>query len=113
MKTQVALVLGLTLSAVAVSFAQTEQEQQQACMNDAFQYCGHTIPDRNRTFECLVSNRNVISRPCHGMIVQYLPPEPVATKKKAAPKPKTKDAGTTKVVKDAKTTKRPVDLAPR
>ena len=112
MKTQVALVFGFTLSAVAGSFAQSEQDQQQACMNDAFQYCNHTIPDRGRTFECLVSNKNVISRPCHAMLVPYLPPEPVAAKKKAAPKPKpkTKDA---QVVKDAKSTKRPADLTPR
>jgi len=44
--------------------AQGTPEQQQACMNDAFQYCGDYIPDETRIEACLRRNIRAISPAC-------------------------------------------------
>ena len=46
--TAVALALA-TMSTAAIA---QSQEDQQACMNDAFRVCSATIPDRARTTAC-------------------------------------------------------------
>ena len=83
MKKQIALVPVLIWSAISGALAQS-QDEQQACTNDAFQFCQNFIPDRNRVFTCLVENRNQLSVPCHTVMLQYLPAEPVAVLKKPA-----------------------------
>jgi hypothetical protein len=85
MKKQIALAVILALGAGGVALA-TTQEEEQACTNDAFQFCQNFIPDRNRVFTCLVSNKSQISAACHTVLAPYLPPEPVAAavKKPAA-----------------------------
>jgi hypothetical protein len=86
MRKQIALAIVLALGASTVALAAT-QEEEQACTNDAFQYCQNFIPDRNRVFTCLVENRNQISVACHMAMAPYLPPEPVvALKKQPAPR---------------------------
>ena len=54
--------------------AQTPEEQQ-ACTNDAFQFCQNAIPDREKVFLCLASNRQQISSACRAAITPYLPVE--------------------------------------
>ena len=58
-RTTLALVVFLPTAALAQS-----QDEQNACMNDAFQVCGHAIPDRDRVAACLSENFNRISMPC-------------------------------------------------
>jgi hypothetical protein len=106
MTKQIALAIVLALSAGTVALAETAEEQQ-ACTNDAFALCQNYIPDRNRVFSCLVENRNQLSVPCHTVMLQYLPPEPVAVMKKpAAPAASAKNAKSTK-------SKGPLSLAPQ
>jgi hypothetical protein len=96
MKRQIGLAVVLALGAGTVALAETAEEQQ-ACTNDAFQFCQNFIPDRNRVFSCLVSNRAQLSPPCHTVMAPYLPAEPVAALKKqpapAAPDRSTKSKG--------------------
>ena len=62
MKTQIALALAfLAFAPVAASAAEGTQDEQNACMNDAFNVCGHAIPDRDRVASCLAQN---LSRLC-------------------------------------------------
>jgi hypothetical protein len=81
MTKQIVLAVVLALSASGVALA-TTQEEEQACTNDAFQFCQNFIPDRNRVFTCLVSNRDQISVACHTVLAPYLPAEPVAASAK-------------------------------
>jgi hypothetical protein len=106
MKKQIALAIILALSAGTIALAETAEEQQ-ACTNDAFALCQNYIPDRNRVFSCLMENRNQLSAPCHTVMLQYLPPEPVvALKKPPAP------AAGAKAAKAAKS-KGPLSLTPQ
>ena len=41
-----------------------EQQNQDACMNDAMELCGQFVPDRERVAACLLSNRHRVSPPC-------------------------------------------------
>jgi hypothetical protein len=100
MRQQIALAIVLALSAGTVALAETAEEQQ-ACTNDAFQFCQNFIPDRNRVFTCLVNNRDQLSAACHTVMAPYLPPEPVALKKPPAPHDKS-----------AAKSKGPINLAP-
>jgi hypothetical protein len=81
MMKRIALAILLALSAGTVALAETAEEQQ-ACTNDAFQFCQNFIPDRNQVFTCLVNNRNQISAACHVAMAPYLPAEPVVALKK-------------------------------
>jgi hypothetical protein len=104
MKKQIALAIVLALSAGTVALAETAEEQQ-ACTNDAFQFCQNYIPDRNRVFSCLVSNKDQLSAACHTVMAPYLPPEPVVLKKPSAPAPAPHD-------KSAAKSKGPLNLTP-
>jgi hypothetical protein len=92
MKKQIALAIALALGAGTIALAETAEEQQ-ACTNDAFQFCQDFIPDRNRVFTCLVKNRNQISAACHTVMAPYLPAEPVVVLKKQ-PAPRDRSAKT-------------------
>jgi hypothetical protein len=64
------------LAAVLVAFvpgkaSAQSQEDQQACMNDAFTVCGDAIPDRARVAACLAQNINRISAPCRTVMARY------------------------------------------
>ena len=64
MDKQIALAIVLALGAIslATNVARAETaEEQQACTNDAFQFCQNAIPDRERVFKCLMTNRSQIS----------------------------------------------------
>jgi hypothetical protein len=92
MRKQIALAIVLALGAGAVAFAATPEEEQ-ACTNDAFQFCQNYIPDRNQVFTCLVNSRNQLSPQCHTVMAPYFPPEPVALKKPPASSSPVRDKG--------------------
>jgi hypothetical protein len=43
---------------------QYEQQNQDACMNDAMTICGQFVPDREKVAACLLSNKRRISPAC-------------------------------------------------
>ena len=55
------------------SFAQT-QDEQQACENDAFQFCQDAIPDEGRVYACLNKHRRELSHACRQAMVKYSRP---------------------------------------
>jgi len=77
--------IALVLAASAVAMAQSGEDEM-ACKDDAFRVCGQTIPDRERTFQCMIANRDVLSAPCRAVIARSLPPEPAAKKVRRAKK---------------------------
>jgi hypothetical protein len=98
MKKQIVLAIVLAVGAGTVALATTPEEEQ-ACTNDAFQFCQAFIPDRERVFGCLVNNRQQISVACHTVLSPYLPGEPVvaaAVKKTSAPHDKSTDKSKSK-----------------
>jgi hypothetical protein len=97
----VALTFGLIPSAFAQAPQSNSQEEQAACMDDAFRFCGEAIPDRSRVFNCLAANRHTISPRCQAAMAPYLPAEPTQTASNKKPKRS----------KDAK--KGPINIAPR
>jgi hypothetical protein len=58
------------------------QDEQNACMNDAFSVCGHAIPDRERVGACLAQNINRISVACRTVMQRYSKPMATATRAK-------------------------------
>jgi len=46
-------------------------EEQQACVDDAFNICGHAIPDRNRVEVCLNQNITRVSVACRAVMQRY------------------------------------------
>jgi hypothetical protein len=73
MKSHFALALALVAFIPATALAQS-QDEQQACMNDAFSVCGDAIPDRDRVAACLAQNINRISAPCRTVMLRYSGP---------------------------------------
>lgn len=73
MKVQIALALAF-LSLASVAAIAESQDEQQACMNDAFNVCGHAIPDRDRVAACLAQNLKRISGACRTVMLRYQRP---------------------------------------
>jgi len=70
---RVSLAVALTVATFSTgAFAQSNEEQQ-ACMNDAFRVCSATIPDRNRTIACMVQNKPQLSAACQMVMDKYAP----------------------------------------
>jgi len=70
MKSHFALTLALVAFVSAPALAQSQNEQN-ACMNDAFTVCGDAIPDRDRVAACLAQNINRISAACRSVMQRY------------------------------------------
>jgi hypothetical protein len=89
MKIQTGLALAFLAFAPAAATAQT-QDEQQACMDDAFGVCGAFIPDRDRVAGCLAQNIDRISPACRAVMLSYQTPAsaPVALKEPVNIKPK-------------------------
>ena len=83
---QIALGVALALGAIGMAAAQTAEDQA-ACQDDAFRVCSHTIPDRERTFQCMIVNKDALSAQCRTVIARSLPPDP-PPQKAAAPRAK-------------------------
>jgi hypothetical protein len=71
--------ISLVLAATSMAMAQSADDEA-ACKDDAFRFCGQTIPDRERTFQCMIANRDVLSPQCRTVIARSMPPEPPAPK---------------------------------
>ena len=82
MKQRFMLIVFIALNGTTVALAQT-QEGQQACMNDAFQFCEDAIPDRERVFQCLASHKDLISAACRTVMAPSLPVDQPPLKKHA------------------------------
>ncbi len=78
MKIHTMLALAMFALTPVAATAET-QEEQQACMNDAFNVCGDYIPDRERVAACLAHNINRISAPCRAVMARYAPQPPAAS----------------------------------
>jgi hypothetical protein len=59
--------------APAAALAET-QDEQNACMNDAFSVCGQDIPDRDKVGACLARNIKRISPECRTVMLRYQKP---------------------------------------
>ena len=70
MKIQVALALVVFALVPTAASAETPDEQN-ACMNDAFNVCGHAIPDRDRVAACLAQNITRLSAPCRTVMQRH------------------------------------------
>lgn len=82
MKIQFALAFAFLALAPVATAAET-QEEQNACITDAFTICSHAIPDRERVGACLAQNINRISSPCRTVMQRYSrTPAPTATRAK-------------------------------
>ena len=82
MKIKIAIALAFFAVMPATASAQS-QEDQNACMNDAFNVCGSAIPDRNRVAACLAKNIRRISPACRAAMKGH---SKVASRKKRARK---------------------------
>ena len=80
MRVQIAVAFAFLALAPVAASAET-QEEQQACMNDAFSVCGHAIPDRDRVGACLAQNLNRISSACRTVMLRYSKPAPTTRAK--------------------------------
>jgi hypothetical protein len=76
MKVQIGLALAFFALAPVAATAET-QEEQQACMDDAFNVCGDAIPDRDRVAACLAHNISKISAACRTVMLSYQKPETI------------------------------------
>jgi hypothetical protein len=78
----VAVGIAFALATATAAMAQSAEDEA-ACRDDAFRVCGQTIPDRERTFQCMIANRAILSAPCQAVIARDLPPDPVTHKASA------------------------------
>jgi hypothetical protein len=80
MKTQIAIAFAFFALApvvvLPVAALAESQDEQNACMNDAFTVCGHAIPDRDRVAACLAQNLSRLSAPCRTVMARYNKPAP-------------------------------------
>ncbi len=68
-----ALLCAALLPVVPVAALADQQQDQQACMNDAMTICGQFIPDRERVAACLISNRRSVSEACRTALTHFNP----------------------------------------
>jgi hypothetical protein len=68
-----AVVAACAATSIATRAPAQNQQDQQACTHDAFQFCGEAIPDRDKVFQCLAAKRDVISAACRTVMAPYLP----------------------------------------
>jgi|SoiMethySBSTD1v2_1073268.scaffolds.fasta_scaffold1058227_2 hypothetical protein len=73
----IAVLVGASVSANAQS-----ADDQALCQDDAFRICSATIPDRERTFQCMIQNRESLSPGCKAVMAKLLPPDPPAQKRR-------------------------------
>ncbi len=76
MKTRTVFALGLLclmFAPVATPMAARadQQQDQDACMQDAQTVCGQFIPDRERVAHCLMANRSKISPACRTALKHF------------------------------------------
>ena len=70
------LVLAFALAVPMLSHsaqAEPTPAERSACQQDAFRYCGHAIPNRDRVRSCLRENMRRISPTCRGVLQRTRP----------------------------------------
>jgi hypothetical protein len=76
-RTIAAIQIAIALTAVALALAplavQAQQDGRQACMQDAFAFCGQFIPDHERVGACLFANMSRISPACRELVKHFTP----------------------------------------
>jgi hypothetical protein len=80
---RITLAVALTVATVSTGALAQSNEEQQACMNDAFRVCSATIPDRNRTVACMVQNKAQLSAACQVVMDKYAPGGNVTARSRA------------------------------
>ena len=70
---RITLAVALALATMSTAAIAQSQEDQQACMNDAFRVCSATIPDRARTTACMIQNKSQLSSACQTVMAKYAP----------------------------------------
>ena len=65
---RIALTLALTLVASLALAQGDEDDQREACMGDAFKFCGNYIPDHQRIAACLEAKRTQITPQCRSLL---------------------------------------------
>ena len=71
---KIKFVLAVALVALTpIAASAYTQEDQNACMDDAFSICGQYIPDRGRVAACLAANQSRISSACRAAMARYAP----------------------------------------
>ena len=81
MKIQIALAASFFALLPAAASAAENQDEQNACMGDAFSVCSHAIPDREKVATCLALNIARISAPCRTVMNGYSKQPPVTRAK--------------------------------
>jgi hypothetical protein len=66
-----ALLVFASLSLVPMTARAEDQQDQNACMQDAQTICGQFIPDRERVAHCLMENRRRISPACRVALKKF------------------------------------------
>jgi hypothetical protein len=76
-RTIAAIQIAIALTAAALAFApmavQAQKDGRQACMQDAFAFCGPFIPDHERVGACLFANLSRISPACRDLVKHFTP----------------------------------------
>jgi hypothetical protein len=75
MKVFIALACACLFIAPVTAKAESQQDQM-ACMSDAFNVCGHAIPDRDRVAACLAETLKRLSTGCREVMARYNKPAP-------------------------------------
>jgi hypothetical protein len=83
MKIKIAIALALFALMPATASAQS-QDDQNACMNDAFNVCGNAIPDRSRVAACLAKNIRRSSPACRSVMTRHHAKAPRRATKRTA-----------------------------
>src|SRR5438093_10624665 len=72
---KIVLAVAATFVALApIAASAHTQDEQEACMNDAFTFCGDAIPDRGRVAACLAAKKAQISVACRTVMSRYPAP---------------------------------------
>jgi hypothetical protein len=82
---RIMLAVALAVATFSTGALAQSNEEQQACMNDAFRVCSATIPDRNKTIACMVQNKAQLSAACQVVMDKYAPGGDVSQIASAAP----------------------------
>ena len=83
MKIKIAIAFAFFALMPAAASAESQNDQN-ACMNDAFNVCGQAIPDRSRVAACLAKNIRRISPACRAVMTRHHAKAPRRGKKRSA-----------------------------
>ncbi len=82
---RISFAIALAVASISTAAIAQTQDEQQACMNDAFRVCSATIPDRARTTTCMIQHKAELSSACQMVMAKYAPAGTPATTVAARP----------------------------